>query len=100
MDFAPLYRFSEITWIFFFLNMQNRSVLEYLLCENNYLRGINIIDFLADKNLQRTFSIDGWMDGMGFNATFSSISAISWQSVLLVEETGVPRENHRPWAAN
>ena len=24
------------------------------------------------------------------------ISVISWQSVLLVEETGVPRENHRP----
>ena len=30
---------------------------------------------------------------MGFNATFSSISAISWRSVLLVEETGVPGEN-------
>jgi hypothetical protein len=27
---------------------------------------------------------------------FSVISAISWQSVLLVEETGGPRENHRP----
>jgi len=25
-----------------------------------------------------------------------NISGISWQSVLLVEETGVPRENHRP----
>ena len=28
------------------------------------------------------------------NATFNNISAISWRSVLLVEETGVPRENH------
>jgi uncharacterized iron-regulated membrane protein len=28
------------------------------------------------------------------NATFNNISVISWQSVLLVEETGVPRENH------
>ena len=26
------------------------------------------------------------------------ISAISWVSVLLVEETGVPRENHGPSA--
>jgi hypothetical protein len=34
-----------------------------------------------------------------FNATFNNISVISWQSVLLVEETGVPRENHQP-AAN
>jgi len=30
-----------------------------------------------------------------FNATFSNISVISWWSVLLVEETGVLRENHR-----
>jgi len=30
------------------------------------------------------------------NATFNNISAISWRSVLLVEETGGPGENHRP----
>jgi hypothetical protein len=29
-----------------------------------------------------------------FNATFSSISAISWRPVLVVEEAGVPGENH------
>jgi hypothetical protein len=29
-----------------------------------------------------------------FNASFNNISVISWQSVLLVEETGVPEENH------
>ena len=29
---------------------------------------------------------------MVFNATFNNISVISWQSVLLVEETGVPWE--------
>jgi hypothetical protein len=33
---------------------------------------------------------------MLFNATFNNISAISWRSVLLVKETGVPGENHRP----
>jgi len=32
---------------------------------------------------------------MVFNATSNSISAISWRSLLLVEETGVPGENHR-----
>jgi hypothetical protein len=32
---------------------------------------------------------------MVFNATFNNISIISWQSVFLVEETGVPGENHR-----
>ena len=35
-----------------------------------------------------------------FNATFNNISAISWRSVLLVEETGVPGENHRPVASH
>jgi hypothetical protein len=29
-------------------------------------------------------------------ATFNNSSAILWQSVILVEETGVPRENHQP----
>jgi hypothetical protein len=32
---------------------------------------------------------------MVFNATFNNISVISWQSVLLVEGTGVLRENHQ-----
>jgi hypothetical protein len=31
-----------------------------------------------------------------FNATFNNISVRSWRSVLLVEETGVHGENHRP----
>ena len=31
---------------------------------------------------------------MVFNATFNNGLAISWRSVLLVEETGVRRENH------
>jgi hypothetical protein len=33
---------------------------------------------------------------MVFSATFNNISGISWRSVLLVEETGLPGENHRP----
>ena len=37
---------------------------------------------------------------MVFNATFNNIAAISWRSVLLVEETGVPWENHRPDASH
>jgi len=30
------------------------------------------------------------------NATFNNNSVILWRSVLLVEETGVQGENHRP----
>ena len=37
---------------------------------------------------------------MVFNTTFNNISVISWQSVLLVEETGIPGENHQPVASH
>ena len=37
---------------------------------------------------------------MVFNATFNNIPHISWRSVLLVEETGVAGENHRPVACH
>jgi len=37
---------------------------------------------------------------MVLNITFNNISAISWGSVLLVEETGGPGENHRPVASH
>jgi hypothetical protein len=35
---------------------------------------------------------------MVFNATFNNILAISWRSVLLMEETGIPGEKHLPVA--
>ena len=36
-----------------------------------------------------------WLVGfMVFDATFNNILALSWQSVILVEETRVPGENH------
>jgi hypothetical protein len=37
---------------------------------------------------------------MVFNATSNTISVISWWSVLLMEETVVPEENHRPVASH
>jgi len=37
---------------------------------------------------------------MIFNTTFNNISVISWQSAFLVEEAGVPRENHSPVASH
>jgi hypothetical protein len=50
------------------------------------------------SNLNITMLIQVWL--MMFNATFNNISVIPWRSVLLVEETGVPRENHRPAASH
>jgi len=37
---------------------------------------------------------------MVFNVTFNNISVISWRSVLLVEESRVPGENHQPVASH
>jgi hypothetical protein len=37
---------------------------------------------------------------MVLSAIFNNISVISWRSVLLVEETGVPGENHRSAACH
>jgi hypothetical protein len=45
--------------------------------------------------------INQWLRlGFWFNATFNNISVILWRSVLLVEETEVPRENHQPAASH
>ena len=41
-----------------------------------------------------------WCGLWCLNATFNNISVISWRSVLLVEETGVPGENHQPAASH
>jgi hypothetical protein len=36
---------------------------------------------------------------MAFNAIFTNISVILWWSVLLMEETRILEENHRPVAS-
>jgi hypothetical protein len=43
-----------------------------------------------------------WRGGrvMVFNTTFNNISVILRRSILLVKETGVPGENHRPAASH
>jgi len=35
-----------------------------------------------------------------FNTTINNISAILWRSILLMEEIGIPGENHRPSAGH
>ena len=41
-----------------------------------------------------------WFSLWGLSATFNNITVISRRSVLLVEETGVHGENHRPVASH
>ena len=48
----------------------------------------------------KSSTFEGLVYGDVFNATLNIISVISWRSVLLVEETRVPEENHRPVASH
>ena len=72
----------------------------FLICKQVHTH-IDIAYFCEEKIkiiFQRIFvlTIDGLGWFMVFNATFNNILVILWQSVLLVEETGVLGENHRP----
>jgi hypothetical protein len=46
------------------------------------------------KYLMNDIACNGFVWFMVFTATFNNISVILWWSVLLVEETGGPVENH------
>jgi hypothetical protein len=70
------------------LNRQICNLYRSLRCINFIKKGMYII--LA------TIIIGLGVRTMVFNSTVNSISAILRQSVLLVDEAGVPRENHRP----
>jgi hypothetical protein len=56
---------------------------------------INLSEIQA-LEYRTTWEIYSLVGFMIFNATFSNIIAISWLSILLVEDTGVSVENHRP----
>ena len=58
-------------------------------------RKVGVQTFKTDKQKKTQIEMV-WF--MVFNATFNNISVIPWRSVLLVGETGVPEENHRPVA--
>ena len=67
----------------------------------------NLIVFNQNKRLlffgcigNRLILTDKKVRVMVFNATFNNISVISWWSVLLLEETRVPGENHRSAASH
>jgi hypothetical protein len=62
-----------------------------------------ILHFNAESFWNETMYLFTWV--LVMVTCFTSLSAIfqfypSWQSVLLVKETGVPEENHRPDASH
>ena len=75
----------------------NFNVVLYLNCTINE----DLTDFIVLAHWNNSLQIMlhsalAWFSFIMPNATFNNISVISWQSVLLVEETGVTGENHQP----
>ena len=82
--------------LYWFLLKGGKSVNEW----NVHLFVLKILGYsIIHSNLNDwvQFKIVGLMV---FNTTFNNISVISWRSVLLVEETGLPRENSWPVASH
>jgi hypothetical protein len=73
------------------LDIQNWKVIFLIRSGNGW-------GFSPDIPVYTLSMIVGWL--MVFNAIFNYISVISWGSVLLVEETRVPGEKHRPVASH
>ena len=80
---------------YFFWNIYIQKSKMVTLIPFRYGKKI-IINTIKDKINEDTFHL---FMVMVFNVTFNNISVISWQSILLVEEIGVPWENHRPAAS-
>ena len=72
-------------------------LLSIIASSNVFLNNIGLEVFL---NLKSGCISDKGVRIMVINATFNYNSAISVLSVLLVEETGVLGENHRPAASH
>ena len=62
--------------------------MSFFFCMCNDKKKQDASNNIAEYNLK-----DRILWFMMFNATFNNISVMSWQSILLVEETGQPREN-------
>ena len=69
--------------------------IEEIVC-TNFCDGQTDMSKHMSPYVSIKFLCDGWLSGLW---CFNNISVISWLSVLLVEETGVPWENHRPVAS-
>jgi len=68
----------------------NRSIEENSFCRRQWSR------------IRCLWKTNWGIDRIGYRLIFgvSTLSAISWRPVLVVEEARIPRENHRPWASN
>ena len=82
--------------------VQNNNLKKACIIYKWYIYSDKSNQILMDKTdeIKDKRKLSGGVRVMVFNATFNNISVISWRSILLVDETGVPGENHRPVASH
>ena len=70
----------------------SHSPIDFTFFQSKHI--FNVVQKEEDPKLSS--SIDYFFDFW----CLTPLSAISWRPVLVLEETRVPEENHRPWASN
>jgi hypothetical protein len=67
-----------------------------MYCGNKVIEQIpeKMVLFRISRDITPVLTLMTGVKVMVLNATYNNISVISWRSVLSVEETGVPEENH------
>jgi hypothetical protein len=75
------------------------QVIKFTSCLSMVGGSLILHELIWKKNWKFNWLID-WFDFWCFNANFNNISAISWPSILVVDEAAVPGKSHRPWASN
>ena len=91
---TALCTFSATSCLLAFISAGFLSILHLLLIMKSHMHCIRILQSLFNQIQNHIFCL------MVFNATFNNISVVSWQSVLLMEETGLLGENHWPVASH
>jgi hypothetical protein len=70
----------------------NHGIYLNTIESNLYVNVKDVDNFTLNRQTNKV--IWNRVRAMVSNTTFNNISVISWRSVLLVEETAVPGENH------
>ena len=77
---------SEVLNVTIFKHCTSGSLLHLVYWSYHFSITLNLYDVF--RRFINKLKVVGWF--MVLNATFNNISGLSWRSVLLVEETGVP----------
>ena len=95
------YKTSIIPPLFFWSS--KKVAAWYCICVYRFCLFLQFfpIELRSNRKMLNVYNQNKLIDWfLVLNATFSNISAISWRSVLVVEEAGIPGENHRPCTSN